>query len=135
MARTPVATIQEANDALIVQGDVDAIATYFAPDYVVHLTDGMTRRGHAPIRGFVNLVRSAFPDVQVEVEVLIEGKDRIAWQRTMRATHRGEFQGFPPTGRRIVWRDMLTSRFEGARIAEEWAVSDLAEQPLRARKA
>jgi hypothetical protein len=36
--------------------------------------------------------------------------------------------------RRIVWRDMVTSRFRDGLIAEEWAISDLAERLLLARK-
>jgi hypothetical protein len=33
-----------------------------------------------------------------------------------------------------MWRDMVTSRFEGGLIVEDWVISDLAEQLLRARK-
>lgn len=64
----------------------------------------------------------------------MEGTGRVAWQRTLRGTHRDTFQGFPPTGREIVWRDMFTSRFHNGLIAEEWVVTDLAERLLRARK-
>lgn len=42
--------------------------------------------------------------------------------------------GFPATGRPIVWRDMLTTQFRDGLISEEWAVSDLAERLLLARK-
>lgn len=64
----------------------------------------------------------------------MESGDRVAWQRTMRGRQTGPFQGFPATGRRIAWRDMVTSRLHDGRIAEEWAVSDLAERLLLARK-
>jgi hypothetical protein len=42
--------------------------------------------------------------------------------------------GFPATGRPIVWRDMVTSRFQDGRIAEDWVLTDLAERLLLARK-
>ena len=70
----------------------------------------------------------------MKVEVFVEDDNRIAWQRTVRATHRADFMGFPASGRRITWRDMFVSRFRGGLIAEEWAVPDLAERLLLARK-
>lgn len=126
--------IQAANSALIANGDVDAIGEFFTPDYVAHLTEPEAIVGHDAIRGFLNMLRSAFSDLQVDVEVLLEGDSRVAWQRTLRGTHEGDFMGFPPSGRPIVWRDMLTSRFRDGLIAEEWAISDLAERLLHARK-
>ena len=59
---------------------------------------------------------------------------RIAWQRTLRATHKGDYMGFPATGKKLVWRDMVTSRFQDGLIQEDWVITDLAEQLLRARK-
>jgi steroid delta-isomerase-like uncharacterized protein len=126
--------IQAANSALIADGNLEAIGEFFAPDYVAHLTDGDLEGGREAIRGFLGLLRRAFPDLRVEVEVLVEGQDRVAWQRTLRGTQRGDFKGFPACGRRIVWRDMVTSRFRDGLIAEDWAISDLAERLLLARK-
>ena len=67
---------------------------------------------------------------QVEVEILVKTKDRVAWERTLRATHKGAFKGFPATGRPIVWRDMVISRFRNGLIAEDWVITDLAERLL-----
>ncbi|HKB16995.1 MAG TPA: ester cyclase, partial [Planctomycetota bacterium] len=83
---------------------------------------------------FLGGLRRGFPDLQVEVEILVEGKDRVAWQRTVRGTQRGAYKGFPASGRRIVWRDMVTSRFRDGRIAEDWVITDLAERLLLLRK-
>jgi hypothetical protein len=80
------------------------------------------------------MLQRAFPDLQIEVEILVEGKDRVAWQRTLRGTQQGDFMGFPPCGRQIVWRDMVTSRFRDGLIAEDWVITDLAERLLLARK-
>jgi steroid delta-isomerase-like uncharacterized protein len=126
-------TIAAVNTALIVEGRLDEIARFFTPDYVAHVT-GRDLAGHAGIRSVIGLYRSAFADLQVDVEVLIEGPDRVAWQRTLRGMHDGAFKGFPATGREIVWREMVTSRLTDGRIAEEWVVTDLAEQLLLARK-
>lgn len=133
MARSLPATIKAANATLLVRGDADGVGEFFTPDYVAHVTGRDLTGGHAWVGRYVGMVRRAFPDVEVEVEILLVGKDRVAWQRTLRGRHRGDFMGFPATGRKVVWRDMVTSRFRRGRIAEDWVVSDLAERLLLAR--
>jgi steroid delta-isomerase-like uncharacterized protein len=134
MNGTLASKIEAANAALITNGDLDAIGEFFTPDYVVHLTDQEMTGGHAAVRRVLDMYRRAFPDLQVEVEILVEAKDRVAWQRTLRGTHRGDFKGFPATGRPIVWREMATSQFRGGLVAEDWFITDLAERLLLARK-
>lgn len=126
--------IKAANAALITRGEMDAVAEYFTADYVVRLTAGQDATGHAAIRGALKLLRSAFPEVEVEIEILVEHGDRVAWQRTFRGVQRGAFHGFPASGREVAWRELVTSRFRDGLIAEEWLVSDLAERLLRSRK-
>ena len=126
--------ITEANAAILVDGNLEAIPEFFAPDYVAHVTEDNTTGGHDAIRRMVQRWRRAFPDLSAEVEILVEGSDRIAWHRTLRATHKRDYMGFPATGLKLVWRDMVTSRFQDGRIVEDWVITDLAEQLLRARK-
>lgn len=126
--------IREANSAILVGGDLDAIPEFFAPDYVAHVTADRLTGGHEAIRRLVQRWRRAFAELSAEVEILVEGSDRVAWQRTLRATHRGAYLGFPATGLKVVWRDMVTSRFQDGLIQEDWVITDLAEQLLRARK-
>jgi hypothetical protein len=133
MNRSLASKIEAANAALIANRNVDAIGEFFTPDYVAHGT-GQVMEGHGGIRRFLGMLQRAFPDLQVQVEILVEAKDRVAWQRTLRATHQGDFKGFPATGRQIVWRDMVTSRFRDGLIAEDWVITDLAERLLLARK-
>ena len=111
MKRSLVSKIQAANAALLVSGNVSGIGTFFAPDYFAHFTGQDLTGGHAAIRAVIELYRRAF-----------------------RGLHAGDFKGFPATGRRILWRDMVTSRFRGGLIAEDWPITDLAERLLLARK-
>jgi steroid delta-isomerase-like uncharacterized protein len=134
MARSLASKIEEANSVLMIKGDLNAIGEFFTPDYVVHLTGKDMTGGYRAIRRLLHVYRRAFSDLLVDVEILVKAKDRVAWQRTVRATHKGDFRGFPATGRRIVWRDMVTSRFHDGRIAEDWLITDLAERLLLARK-
>ena len=45
--------------------------------------------------------REAFPDLSIAVEDVMAEGDRVAARVTMRSTHRGEFQGIEPTGKRV----------------------------------
>jgi predicted ester cyclase len=134
MPRSLASIIHAANDALIAGNNIDAIGDFFTEDYVTHLTDQDIGGGHEAIRKALGMLHHAFPKIEVEVEILVEGKDRVAWQRTLRATHAGGYMGFPPTGRPLVWRDMIVSVFRDGRMAEDWFITDLAERLLRARK-
>lgn len=126
-------TIKRANEAILADGDLDAVGEFFTPDYVAH---GTTRelKGRPAVRRYVGMLRRAFPVLKVEVEVLLKGENRVAWQRRLTGVQKGSFMGFPATGRRITWRDMITSRFRKGLIAEEWVITDLAEHLLLARK-
>lgn len=126
--------IEEANDSLFVDGNVDDVGDFFAKDYTVHITGRDLNGGHKVVRDVVGELRKGFPDITVDIEILVEGHDRVAWQRTLRGTHKGNFKGFPASGLLIEWRDMVTSRFNEGRIVEEWVVTDLAEQLLLSRK-
>jgi predicted ester cyclase len=126
--------IRRANAGVLVEGRLEAADEFFAPGYVAHATDRDLAGGPAAVRGYVATLRQAFPDLGAAVEILVESGDRIAWQRTVSGTQSGAFLGFPPSNRRVVWRDMVTSRFRDGRIAEDWVVTDLADRLLRARK-
>ncbi len=126
--------IEAANQELIGTGNYDAVPRFFSPGYVAHLTDQDTVGGHRQIRAFLEMYRRAFPTISVQVEILVEGTDRVAWQRILRGKQEGAFKGFPATDREVVWRDVVTSRFHEGLIAEEWVISDLAERLLLSRK-
>ena len=134
MDRSLAKKIQAAHSALFADANMDAIGEFFASDYVAHVTDRAINGGHDFVRKFLGMLHSAFPDLEADVEILLESDDRVAWQRTLKGTHEGAFMGFPASGRPLVWRDMVTSRFRDGLIAEDWSISDLAERLLLARK-
>ncbi len=134
MPRSLSSIIKAANSTLIAEGNTGAVEDFFAPDYLAHVTGEDLSLGHEGIRKFLDLYQRAFSDLQIEVEILVEGKDKVAWQRTLRGTHTRQFKGFPASGLSIMWRDVVTSRFNDGWIAEEWVISDLAERLLLSRK-
>ncbi len=120
--------VRFANDEILGKGNLSVVDKIFATDYVLH-AGSKDHKGLEFVRRFVNLLRSAIPDLRVvEVAVLIQAGDTIAWQRTLSGTHESDMAGIPPSGQKVKWRDVMVTRFDGEKIAEEWTVSDLAWQ-------
>ena len=127
--------IKYAAYELIEKGNLDVIETVFSADYIAH-AEGKIYRGHEFIKRFSKQLRTAIPDMSVlKVEIHVEKGDRVAWQRTLQGTHQANMLGLPPSKQKIIWNEMLVSRFERDKIAEEWVVSDLAGQLLLAHPA
>jgi predicted ester cyclase len=86
-------------------------------------------------RQFAADAHAAFPDMQLTVEDMIAEGDRVAARVIMRATHRGEFQGIAPTGKRVQVRAMDMFRIVGGKIVEHWGhgddPSDILREPER----
>jgi predicted ester cyclase len=66
----------------------------------------------------------------LKVEFLVDEGAKITWQRTLEGTHQVDMQGIPASGKKVKWIDMVVSRFENGKIAEEWVVSELMGELL-----
>jgi steroid delta-isomerase-like uncharacterized protein len=128
MSQTLGTLVQSGNEQLLNRGNLAIAADIFAPTYTSHDTTGEVRGGPELIQKFVTDLRAAFPDLHVEVQVLLEQGNRVVWLRTHRGTHRGAYMGVPASGRSIVWQEMVVTRYEAGKVAEEWSVSDLGER-------
>ena len=112
--------IIKTNDELFNKGNLSVADEVFSNDYA--------GRGPEFIKEFAKDLRTAFPDIQVTIDPIIAEGDMTAWRRTHTGTHKGEYIGFQPTGKKITWQTTIFSRYdEDGRIVEEWVVSDLFE--------
>lgn len=118
--------IKSAINKLVEQGNLDVIDEVFSTSYVAHAGD-KDYKGHEFIKKYAEELKTALPDVKVvKVNFLVETDDAIAWQRTFRGTHKAAMRGIPASDKKIEWTEMVVSRFENEKIAEEWVVSELA---------
>ena len=67
----------------------------------------------------------AFPDAEVAIDVLLAQGDLVASHFTARGTHRGLWNGVPPTGNEWEARCTAIYRVADGRIAEAWVTWDL----------
>jgi predicted ester cyclase len=71
------------------------------------------------------VIFAAFPDVHASVEIVLAEGDLVAERTTARATHKGEFNGIPATGREVVWTENHIYRFKDGKIVEHWPEIDM----------
>ena len=103
------------------QGKLESVDELVAPDYVSHAPgDPELSRGPEDIKQIVRAYHSAFPDINFTVEKQVAEGDMVVTRWIVRGTHRGEFMGIPPSGRRIEVSGMSMDRISGGRIVENW---------------
>jgi steroid delta-isomerase-like uncharacterized protein len=66
-----------------------------------------------------------FPDLQVTVDEIVAEENKVGIWYTVEGTHRGEFEGIPPTHKQVKWSGFDLMTVEGGRIAEGRFVTDL----------
>ncbi len=76
-------------------------------------------QGPQQIASYVAEVRTGFPDFKLEIKQRISEGNRMVTQWTCTGTHNGEFQGIPPTGKRINITGLGLARIEGGKVVEE----------------
>ncbi|HRG48956.1 MAG TPA: ester cyclase [Leptospiraceae bacterium] len=122
--------IRLAARQLFESGDFEIIEKVFSINYIAHAGE-KDYKGQDFIKKFTKQIRSAIPDIKVKsIEFLTMTGNTITWQRTFSGTHKKNMKGIPPSDKKIKWRDMVVSRFEGDRISEEWILSELMGELL-----
>ena len=83
------------------------------------------------VKEMVRLFRSAFPDLQFDVEDQIAEGNKVATQLKVHGTHQGDFLGIPPTGKQITtWGISIWELADGKLLQEHvsWDTLGLLQQ-------
>ncbi len=76
-------------------------------------------------RGWIAAFRESFPDVQMTIVDLIAEGDKVVGRFACSGTHRGTWQGQPPTGRRFRnIAEVYIFTIRDGRIAAAWGLED-----------
>ena len=107
------------------QGRLEVIDEAFAAAYQEHNPRPGQEPGIEGYKGGVLMMRTAFPDLFLDVHDVIAEDDRIALLYTLRGTHDGELMGIPASGQRVSSDGMVFARFEHGKVTERWGVQDM----------
>ena len=108
--------------------DLEAEADVLAPDIVVHVPaapgplEGLEAEAW---RRFSGSFAEAFPDLRLTVQDIAAEGDTVAARVDFHGTHRGEFQGIPPSGKEVAFSSMEFNRVADGKVEEHWVELDL----------
>lgn len=104
--------------------DIGAIDEFFSPDCKVQLPGSDLPVDREGFKKFVGMLYAAFPDLHHEIEHQIEEGNEVSSLVNVRGTHRGDFQGIPPTGSQVMFTDIIMARIEDGKFFALWAQFD-----------
>ena len=103
-------------------GNLDLIDELVAPDAVMH--NPLILDAPRSVRGSVEMLRRAFPDLGVDVLDLIAEGDRVAAFLRLSGTNTGTYRRGGATHRQASMRAFFIWRIADGRLVESWGVAD-----------
>jgi predicted ester cyclase len=123
--------LTEQNKALVLQfykafddQKIEQAFELLALNFVAHLAGVPEPLDEDGFRQFGMSFYSAFSQGQHIFDEVVVSGDRVVTCGTFTATHLGEFQGLPPTGKQISLSIMHIDRVENGKIVEHWGQGD-----------
>ena len=107
------------------RGNVSVVDELLAPDFVEHeeLPPGIPP-GREAVKQLSTIFRSAFPDFKATIDDMIAEGDKVVARQTWSGTHKGEFMGVPPTGKKVSFGVIDIVRIAGGKVVEHWGQMD-----------
>jgi steroid delta-isomerase-like uncharacterized protein len=107
--------------------DASGFDRYYAEDVVYYGNDGEIR-GRENVKAYLQGFLTALPDIKLTVEDIFGEGERVFTRTRLQGTNTGQFNGMPPTGKRIDVRWIMNAaRVRDGRIVEEWEICDHLE--------
>lgn len=84
------------------QHNLDLVDELIDPNQIDH--SGLQPQGLNAVEGFKKFfsgMLTAFPDLKAVIHSQVAEGDRVVTHKTFHGTHKGEFMGIPPTGKKV----------------------------------
>ncbi len=107
------------------QNKPGVIDELLAPDFVIYDPPPGTQPGPEGFRKAVAMFRTAFPDLHVTFEAEFADGDYVMHRGYLTGTHRGEWQGIPPTGKQFKMNVLDIWRVANGKGVENWVQMDV----------
>jgi steroid delta-isomerase-like uncharacterized protein len=105
-------------------GNFSVIDELVADDFVDREVFPGLEANREGVKQFFAMVRSAFPDLRMEVREMLADDDLVAVRVIATGTHEGEFMGMSSSGRRIEVQVFDIFRIRDGQVTEHWGLMD-----------
>lgn len=118
------AMVRDLIDGLFTKGDLGAVDTYLAEDFVNHDPPFGVSPDREGMRVAAAMMREAFPDWHSDLHQLVAEGDIVVERFTARGTQQGEVMGVPPTGKTVSLPGINIFRLRDGMVVERWGRLD-----------
>ena len=84
-------------------------------------------RGPEGMKQFYALAFKGFPDLHETIEGIIAEGDKVWHRFRTTGTHRGEFRGLAPTGKKVTWTGVNFWRIAEGKVVEKGSIYDMLD--------
>lgn len=106
------------------KADAAAIDELCADNFVFHYPGVEVTPNREGFKQTVTTWNAPFADIEGTIEDMIVEGDKVAVRWTWRQTHKGEYMGIAPTGKRTTLTGISILHIVGGKIVEEWGEMD-----------
>jgi steroid delta-isomerase-like uncharacterized protein len=127
MSEQNKALVRRSFDEVWNQGKFALISELVAANATFHDANvpGGKFTGPEGVKQFVQIYRTAFPDVRFTIDDQVAEGDKVATRWTAIGTHKGELMGIAPTNKRATVTGVDVDRFQDGKVVEAWASYDM----------
>ncbi len=105
------------------KGNIDFIDELYDENYIGHMPPDEIK-GSEGQKQFFSMFLSAFPDLNLSIQDQIAEGDMVSSRQIFTGTHKGEFQGIAPTGKKVEITVTVVGRFANGKYVESWVNMD-----------
>ena len=77
-------------------------------------------QGPEGFKEFVQMYRTAFPDLHITVDDQVSDGDKVCTRWTSEGTNDGELMGMPATGKHVKVSGLTIDKIEDGKVVESW---------------
>ena len=104
------------------RGDLEACSELVSPGFITHRTTGDVTREDFFKGSELLLVN--FTGLSCTIEHVVAEGDKVVNRWSVSGTHKGEFMGVAPTGKRVTITGIQICRIVDSKVVEDWTEAD-----------
>ena len=106
-------------ESFLSTGDMKIAEELCAEDYCLFYPGVDKAMGYEEAKGVLPTLRAGFPDLRFNIDNMSAEDDRVVVRMRMEGTHKGEFQGISPTGKRVKLGCLVELKCRDGKIVED----------------